>query len=537
MNAVREFPQQATPMTQTEVSIGIVESHGAKIVAAIKEPEKPIVLSTMTEYRLPEALTAFCIALGHESARTATIYYSDPHLKGGDARLQEYIKKLRDANWTVRGEKSQLSTIEQMREDAQAGATGDVRHSYSENARARAISYLRQAEKMGASDLRFNITGKYCNVRVKVLQRSVQLEQISAEDGMDVCRAIYNGLAGQMDETALDERSLQDAAISRTVAHSLDIPPGRIGVHGGDDDTLAMTIRILPRRGKPNKKIGELGYVAEQFAMFDRAGRRRDGLVLLAGKMNAGKSTTLIALVEYVGAAGDMDIVTVEDPVEYSVNLDNVIQLNKIKGWDEELAALKRQSLDIAMPSEIRGSASAVACAEMGMSGLGVWSTLHQDDVFGVPPQLVRWGVDAETVYNSRLINLLVHQALVRTVCPKCSVAASESNLDEGLLKRLARAGLQLTGIRLRGPGCGHCREGEADLVAVADVIRPDAELMRYLRDNGPVKTRHWWLSRRGYSKLKHVASHIRSGRVDPRTAEAMLDCDLDAEVEYGNEP
>lgn len=495
----------------------------------------PILLSVTAGLTPPTQMAAGCVVLACEATNEAVLVYSAPHVNPQEPIAVEYTARLRKAGYKVTGRKETLSDVDQIRESFKEGGTAGRSRSYSETARQKALHFLRYAEDIGASDLRLNVDAKYCHVRAKVLQRSVFIEELTAADGMDVCRAIYNGLAGQIDDTALDERKLQDAAIKRTTATELDIPPARIGSHGGPDDGLLMTLRILPRAGKANRKLSEMGLLPEQLELIMQASRRRDGGVLIAGPMNAGKSTLLIAMIEEVAKDGTVDVITIEDPIEYTTPYKNVAQLPKIDTWEHELTAIKRQSLDIAMPSEIRGAESALICAEMAQSGLGVWSTLHQDDMFGIPGQLVRWGVEKDLVYNTRLLNLIGHQRLVRTVCPGCAVSADSVQLDNPTRERFRRAIGNLQGVRFKGPGCIKCEHrknpGEADLTSASEFVRPTRQLMSTLMKHGPFAARELWLAEGGISRLQHVLVHIRSGLVDPRTAESMLDIELDAEV------
>jgi type IV pilus assembly protein PilB len=180
----------------------------------------------------------------------------------------------------------------------------------------------------------------------------------------------------------------------------------------------AMAIRIL-HRTTPLINLEKLGFSPVTFARFKAVLNYPSGLILVTGPTGSGKTTTLYASLNYLNNY-DQKIITVEDPVEYTI--DGVVQgkldpkLNMT--YENFLKAMMRQDPDVIMVGEIRDRTAAEATIHAALTGHKVFSTFHTDDTTGALLRLMDMGV--ETFLISSTVVSVLSQRLTRTLCPHC---------------------------------------------------------------------------------------------------------------------
>ena len=180
----------------------------------------------------------------------------------------------------------------------------------------------------------------------------------------------------------------------------------------------AMAIRIL-HRTTPLINLEKLGFSPLTFARFKAVLNYPSGLILVTGPTGSGKTTTLYASLNYLNNY-DQKIITVEDPVEYTI--DGVVQgklepkLNMT--YENFLKAMMRQDPDVIMVGEIRDRTAAEATIHAALTGHKVFSTFHTDDTTGALLRLMDMGV--ETFLISSTVVSVLSQRLTRTLCPHC---------------------------------------------------------------------------------------------------------------------
>jgi type IV pilus assembly protein PilB len=218
------------------------------------------------------------------------------------------------------------------------------------------------------------------------------------------------------------------------------------------------------------------------------------GLVLVTGPTGSGKTTTLYSALDLLNNP-ERNIVTVEDPVEYQLDMVNQIQVNSAIGmtFARALRSILRQDPDIIMIGEIRDEETARVAIQAALTGHLVLATLHTNDAPGTVSRLLDMGI--EPYLLSSAINGVVAQRLARTVCPSCATNYSPA---ENVLRD---AGLQDKSGKVfrKGVGCQEChnsgsrgRAGIYSVMEVTPVIRrlihraaPMFELREVLRKNG----------------------------------------------------
>ena len=179
-----------------------------------------------------------------------------------------------------------------------------------------------------------------------------------------------------------------------------------------------VAIRVLdPRVGL--KKFEELGLSGRNFEVVKAAVEKPYGMILSTGPTGCGKTTTQYAILQILNKEG-VNIVTLEDPVEYLIEGINQSQVRPEIGYDfsRGLRQIVRQDPDIIMVGEIRDSETAALATHAALTGHIVLSTLHTSNVLGVIPRLIDLGVQPFLLPPA--LSLAIAQRLVRKLCPKC---------------------------------------------------------------------------------------------------------------------
>jgi type IV pilus assembly protein PilB len=179
-----------------------------------------------------------------------------------------------------------------------------------------------------------------------------------------------------------------------------------------------VAIRILdPRKGL--KKIEELGLIGRNLEIIKKGIKKPYGMILVTGPTGSGKTTTLYAILQKLNQE-DVNIVTLEDPVEYLIEGINQSQIRPEIGYDfaKGLRHVLRQDPDIIMVGEIRDSETAFLATHAALTGHLVLSTLHTNNAIAVIPRLIDLGVPPFLIPAT--LNLALAQRLVRVLCPKC---------------------------------------------------------------------------------------------------------------------
>lgn len=264
---------------------------------------------------------------------------------------------------------------------------------------------------------------------------------------------------------------------------SFDVRVSVLPVTGGEN----IVMRLLAESAR-RLSLGDLGLGPEDLAMVKKAAAKPHGMILAVGPTGSGKTTTLYTVLQIVNRE-DVNIMTIEDPVEYDIEHVQQTQINPAKNltFATGLRAIVRQDPDVIMVGEIRDEETADIAVNSAMTGHLVLSTLHTNDAATTFPRLLEMGVEPFLVASS--INVVVAQRLVRRICDGCrgSVALSPEELSL-LASEPVLAGLladiggndDLASLRVyRGTGCPVCgdtgysgRVGIFEVLPVTDAIR-----------------------------------------------------------------
>ena len=184
-----------------------------------------------------------------------------------------------------------------------------------------------------------------------------------------------------------------------------------------------IVMRILSSKNK-HLKLEHLGFSEKDYAKVEKAISRPHGMILVTGPTGSGKSTTLYAVLNILNSR-EVNISTIEDPVEYDIEGVNQIQVNNKTNltFANGLRALLRQDPDIIMVGEIRDRETAEISINSAMTGHLVLSTLHTNDAATTIPRFIDMGIEPFLI--SSTVNLIIAQRLVRKLCHKCVASYS----------------------------------------------------------------------------------------------------------------
>ncbi len=255
-----------------------------------------------------------------------------------------------------------------------------------------------------------------------------------------------------------------------------------------------VAIRVLdPKAGL--KSFEELGLEGTNLSWTKEAIQKAFGLILVTGPTGSGKTTTLYAILRVLNKDG-MNIVSLEDPVEYLIEGMNQSQVRPEIGYDfpQGLRQILRQDPDVIMVGEVRDAQTASLVIHSALTGHIVLSTLHTNNVIGVIPRLLDMGVDRYLISPS--LSLAISQRLVRRLCDKCKEKKEavkevadliEKEIERAPLNTQKRAAIVLEPkakeISVFIPkGCKECGgSGFSGRIGIFEVLKMTAELQEII--------------------------------------------------------
>lgn len=213
-----------------------------------------------------------------------------------------------------------------------------------------------------------------------------------------------------------------------------------------------VVIRVLDAAN--TKRLSDISLPALELARLRRLISQRDGILVVTGPTGSGKTTTLYAALGEV-ARGELNVTTIEDPVEYELAGITQIQVDARRQvtFGATLRAVLRQDPDVIFVGEIRDAETAEVAAHAALTGHLVLTTLHTNDAVGVVNRLADLGLDRATIAAS--LRGVLAQRLVRRLCPACSVAYSPPFSEEEIRLHEA-AGMMSVKRQVGCDTCGH---------------------------------------------------------------------------------
>ena len=352
------------------------------------------------------------------------------------------------------------ATRSQLPEIVRTGAERDLHHDSPPAVRIQKMIFD-EAASLDASDVHIEPRSTVTCVRYRV--------NGLMKDGLEVPRWMHDNLVARI----------------KILAH-LDISERRVPQDGhisGEEGSPDIRVSVLPSKNgekvvlrllKSNrsaKSLPELNLPANVEETLRALIHRPQGIILVVGPTGSGKTTTLYAMVREV-CSEPLNIVTIEDPVEYELERITQVQVHEKAGltFARALRAILRQDPDVILIGEIRDAETARIAFEASMTGHLVLSTLHTTDCVSALARLMELGVKRDSIATGTAA--VIAQRLVRENCPTCT----EPDFPRPMyLKRLGISEDEHTQFK-KGAGCPNCGftgiQGRAGLYEVMEVNR-----------------------------------------------------------------
>ncbi|QDU68778.1 GspE/PulE family protein [Engelhardtia mirabilis] len=387
----------------------------------------------------------------------------------GKAQVDELLDQVNDADLEIQENVDQDASVDL----SGAGSGEDV------PAVKLANLILLRALREKASDIHIEPGEKNLRIRLRIDGRLVE----AMRPPKSILSALISRLKIMASLDIAERFSPQDGKFQiRYEGRAIDFRLSTLPVVGGEKAVM----RILDSSGVAHS-LEKLGYEPKCLADMQKAIAASYGMVLVTGPTGSGKSTTLYASVKEV-ATPEINVVTVEDPVEYRMDGINQVPVNPKRGmtFAGALRSILRQDPDVVLVGEIRDVETAEIGIKAALTGHLVLSTLHTNDAAGAITRLIDMGIDPFMVSSSLLC--VAAQRLARVLCPNCRVPLEP--LPDAKLIELGFLEEELEGLELWAPnpaGCARCSGGYKGRFAILETLYLDATIKRMVVEGASV--------------------------------------------------
>ncbi|VAW62879.1 Type II secretion system protein E [hydrothermal vent metagenome] len=354
---------------------------------------------------------------------------------------------------------------------------------------------LADAVKHGASDIHFEPEEGFLRLRYRIDGVLRQVRSLHK----DYWSAIVVRLKVISNMNIAETRAPQDGRINLNIrGHQIDFRVSSQPTTHGEN----VVLRVLDR-AKGIVPIDDLGLHDDALAELKLMMARPEGIILVTGPTGSGKTTTLYSMLGYVRSI-EVNIMTLEDPVEYPMDMVRQTSINEVLRMDfaNGIRSLMRQDPDIILVGEIRDADTAEMALRAAMTGHQVYSTLHTNSAIGSIPRLVDIGVKAE-IMSGNIIGIM-GQRLVRKLCKHCKTSHEANDVEKTLL------GLNLNESQTiyDANGCDKCSDiGYKGRLAILEVLRIDDELDEMIAEQLTMGKFKSYLKQKGFKTLADDAA------------------------------
>ncbi|MDH5710162.1 MAG: GspE/PulE family protein [Gammaproteobacteria bacterium] len=301
---------------------------------------------------------------------------------------------------------------------------------------------LADAVKRDASDIHFEPEEGFLRLRYRIDGVLRQIRSLHK----DYWSAIVVRLKVMSSMNIAETKISQDGRLSLQVqGHRVDFRVSAQPTTHGEN----IVLRVLDR-AKGIVPLDKLGLHEDTLNALKMMMARPEGIILVTGPTGSGKTTTLYSLLNYVKSE-EVNIMTLEDPVEYPVDMIRQTSINEVARmtFADGIRSMMRQDPDIILVGEIRDEDTAEMAFRAAMTGHQVLTTLHTNSAIGAIPRLLDIGVLPD-IMTGNIIGI-ISQRLIRLLCPRCKKAVMSDVVDSKLLKVNEP-------IRIyEAAGCEHC--------------------------------------------------------------------------------
>lgn len=400
---------------------------------------------------------------------------------------------------------------------------------------------IEDAARLKASDIHIYVYPRYAEVMFRIFNRMSTYEMWDANEAMGVIQAAL-AVASDSGAEMSEKKAQQGSLTSKSQILPNTIEMARLQYSPTTEGRGSLVMRMKPVPSKDEGGIEDLGYRADQIGSLKKMRTRTNGMYVLAGKTNSGKSTTLNrtlnAMVEE--KRREISIYSIEEPIE--LDLTNAIQVGVAPdptggdaGLQDALKASLRSDVNVVVVGEIRTPATAKLAMRAVDTGHALWTTVHAGSALAILKRLSGLGVERMQLEDPNVIRGLIYQRLCGVICPHCRIdmAAGYGRGQIGIdlvreIQRITR--IPANRLYLRGDGCPKCRNGLAGRTVVAEVIEPDNDLLEHFVEGRNRAMREHWTTPveqgglGGVPVSYHAFLKVALGQCDIREVEEEVD-------------
>lgn len=403
------------------------------------------------------------------------------------AKVRPFLATQEDLNraFVVYGKKSTQDFEAVIKESIRATISKKLGGTEEEIAKEAPIvsivdNILSYALSLGASDIHIEILEDTMIIRYRIDGILREIMRMPTEIYPAILARIK--LLGRM---KIDEHyKPQDGRLRYKIGGEfLDIRVSVIPVLHGEK----IGLRLLPGAQKP-LSFDELGMLEDTKAIVEENIKRTYGMVLVCGPTGSGKTTTLYAILNVLNTPG-VNVVTIEDPIEYSIRYANQTQVNEQQGvtFANGLRSILRQDPNIIMVGEMRDRETAEIGVQSALTGHILLSSLHTNDSTTSVPRLIDMGIQPFLV--AAVLNVVLSQRLVRKICVQCIQSyipspSVVSFVEEQLKLVNPGSTIKTPKLMYKGKGCGVCNgTGFAGRIAIFEAFNVTESIREYIID------------------------------------------------------
>jgi len=388
-----------------------------------------------------------------------------------EAQLEDYIDQFYGYELSVDGILKEIETGEIDYESLPSGGA-----EYTQPMVRLVNALLVDAVKRGASDIHFEPEYAFLRIRYRIdgVLETVRSLHKTYLPGITVRVKVVS------DMNIAETRAPQDGRLSltlngRPVDFRVSTQPT---IHGEN-----IVLRVLDRE-KSIIRIDRMNLAKPTLAKLNLMLARPEGILIVTGPTGSGKTTTLYSLLAQVNDE-TVNIMTLEDPVEYPLTLMRQTSVNEVARMDfaNGIRSIMRQDPDIILVGEVRDKETAEMAFRAAMTGHQVFTTLHTNSALGSFPRLLDIGIQPD-IMAGNIIGVIA-QRLVRLLCAHCKEPYEPALEERALLGRNAQEGALL----YRAVGCAQCdNKGYRGRTAIMELLVMDADLDELLARRATAK-------------------------------------------------
>ena len=333
------------------------------------------------------------------------------------------------------------------------------------------LNIIHEAKEIGSSDIHFEVFEKQARIRLRIDGKLMEKYVVALNEYPKIVNRIK--IMAGLDIS--EKRLPQDGRINLTTEQEdFDIRVSSLPTLHGEK----LVLRILSKNNV-HVSLEKLGFTEKELETYKTSVQKPNGIVLISGPTGSGKTTTLYATLKLLNKK-DTNILTIEDPIEYTLEGVNQVQLKQSIGLDfaSTLRTFLRQDPDVIMVGEIRDVATANMAIRASLTGHLVLSTIHTNSAWATVSRLIDMGIPSFLIAST--LNVSVAQRLVRKLCNNCKRSETVLGTYGDVVKELTKIDTHYEAV-----GCPTCYQtGYQGRKAVYEIIPITEELVNNIKES-----------------------------------------------------